>query len=153
MRTLIFVSFLIVSIRAEAQSQETRINALARRNGFTCSARVAKAIAQAGAAYRVDPLELTAIAIVETGLGKYAQPRVNRNGTVDRGLFQINTVNYARCVEYNLDTPEGSALCAAKLLSTIRQRRADYLGSYHSKTPSKKEKYLKKINLVLAKNN
>ena len=85
-------------------------------------------------------MQLTAIGIIETGLGKYAKTRNNTNGTQDRGVFQINTVNYPKCVEYNLDSPEGSALCAAKLLSQIKAKRADYLGVYHSKTPSKKSK-------------
>lgn len=123
---------------------------LAESNGFEPSKRIVKAILTASETYQIDALELTAIGIIETGLGKYARTRKNSNGTTDKGLFQINTVNEAQCVEYNLDSPEGSALCAAKLLSTIKAKRADYLGVYHSKTRSKKTKYMQKISQVLA---
>lgn len=122
---------------------------LARSNGFAPSKRIIDAILTASETYQIDALELTAIGIIETGLGKYARTRKNSNGTYDKGLFQINTVNYPKCVEYNLDSPEGSALCAAKLLSQIKAKRADYLGVYHSKTPTKKAKYLQKVSQVL----
>lgn len=126
------------------------VEGLAIANGFKPSKRIIDAIVRASETYQIDALELTAIGIIETGLGKNAKTRVNTNGTHDRGVFQINTVNYPKCVEYNLDSPEGSALCAAKLLSEIKQRRADYMGVYHSKTPTKKAKYLKKVSQVLA---
>lgn len=126
------------------------IKDLANANDFKPSERIVKAILVASDTYKIDALELTAIGIVETGLGKYAKTRKNTNGTKDRGLFQINTVNESKCVEYNLDIPEGSALCAAKLLSTIKSRRTDYLGVYHSKTKTKKAKYIAKLSQVLA---
>lgn len=123
---------------------------LAKANGFEPSKRIIDAIVKASDMYQIDALELTAIGIIETGLGKYARTRKNTDGTHDRGVFQINTVNAPKCVEYNLDSPEGSALCAAKLLSTIKAKRADYLGVYHSKTPSKKRAYAQKVSQVLA---
>lgn len=134
----------------EVRDQTADVQALAVSNGFKPSERVVNAILQASETYQIDALELTAIAIVETGLGKYTKTRLNQNGTHDRGLFQINTVNWPKCIEYNLDSPEGSALCAAKLLSEIKAKRADYLGVYHSKTPDKKARYMKKITKVLA---
>lgn len=124
------------------------IKDLANANGFNPTKRVIDSIVRASNEYGIDALELTAIGIIETGLGKYVKTMKNKNGTHDRGVFQINTINESKCVEYNLDSPEGSALCAAKLLSEIRSKRKDYLGVYHSKTPSKKEKYLKKITKV-----
>jgi hypothetical protein len=123
---------------------------LANANGFKPSERIVKAILEAADTYSIDALELTAIAIVETGLGKYAKTHRNSNGTLDKGLFQINTVNESQCIEYNLESPEGSSLCAAKLLSQIRTRHADYLGRYHSKTPVKKVAYMQKVSKVLA---
>ena len=123
---------------------------LAKANGFEPSKRIIDAIVAASDLYQIDAMELTAIGIIETGLGKYAKTRKNTDGTHDRGVFQINTVNAPKCVEYNLDSPEGSALCAAKLLSTIKAKRADYLGVYHSKTPTKKRAYMQKVSQVLA---
>jgi len=123
---------------------------LAKANGFNPSMRIVKAILTASDQYGIDAMQLTAIGIIETGLGKYAVTRKNSNGTHDRGVFQINTVNAPKCVEYNLDSPEGSALCAAKLLSEIKAKRKDYLGVYHSKTHSKKVAYMQKVSQVLA---
>ncbi len=128
------------------------IKDLAESNGFSPSDRIIKAILKASDLYQIDPMELAAIGIIETGLGKYSTTRKNANGTKDHGIFQINTVNIPKCVEYNLDSPEGSALCAAKLLSNIKSHRKDYLGVYHSKTKSKKIAYMQKVSKVLASN-
>ncbi len=135
---------------ATVDDSEDAIKDLATANGFDVSDRIVNAILTASKTYQIDAMELTAIGIIETGLGKYARTRKNLNGTVDRGLFQINSVNETACIEYNLDSPEGSALCAAKLLSQIKTKYADYLGRYHSNTPVKKVQYFKKITKVLA---
>lgn len=134
----------------EVDTRPQDVDALAKANGFKPSQRIIDAIVRAADLYEIDALELTAIAIIETGIGSNVKERVNTNGTKDKGVFQINSVNYPKCVEYNLDSPEGSALCAAKLLSMIKSKRADYLGVYHSKTPSKKARYLSKVTKVLA---
>lgn len=134
----------------ELDTRAQDVEAMANANGFKPSKRIIDAVVNAAEAYQIDPLELTAIGIIETGLGKFAKTRLNSNGTHDKGVFQINTVNYPKCVEYNLESPEGSALCAAKLLSQIKAKRADYMGVYHSKTPTKKAKYLKKVAKVFA---
>lgn len=147
MRYLI-LTFTFISSTALADYES--VQSLAQANGFKPSKRIVNAILTASKMYNVDELELTAIGIIETGLGKYARTRKNTNGTFDKGIFQINTVNIKTCVGYDLDTPEGSALCAAKLLSKIKVKHPDYLGRYHSKTPTKKAKYLKKVTQVLA---
>lgn len=146
--SLILIFSLIV-VNALAIDTAKEVETLAKSNGFKVSKRVVNAIVFASNKYGIDALELTAIGIVETGLGKYTKTRKNSNGTHDKGLFQINTVNHPKCVEYNLDSPEGSALCAAKLLYQIKSKRTDYLGVYHSKTPSKKAIYLQKVTKVL----
>lgn len=135
-------------------SRSSEVEELAKANGFKASKRIIDAILIASETYSLDHLEMTAIAIVETGLGSNTKTRKNSNGTYDKGLFQINTVNYPKCVEYNLDSFEGSALCAAKLLSSIKSKRADYIGVYHSKTCRKdfcpKKTYMQKVTQVLA---
>lgn len=125
--------------------------ALSKSNGFKPNKRIIKSIIYASEMFHIDPLELTAIAIIESGIGKYTKTRINKNGTKDVGLFQINTVNKEFCIEYNLENPEGSSLCAAKLLANLKVKRSDYLGAYHSKTPSLKYIYIKKIKNVLSK--
>lgn len=139
----------VEQIEQVSKDQTQDVADLAKANGYAPSKRIIESILRASETYHIDALELTAIAIVETGLGKNARTRVNSNGTKDHGLFQINTVNVPKCVEYNLDSPEGSALCAAKLLSGIKAKRADYLGVYHSKTPSRKVAYMQKVSQVL----
>ena len=141
-----------VEVVAPVDNRIQDVQDLANANGFQPSQRIVKAILRAADQYEIDAMELTAIGIVETGLGKYAVTRKNSNGTHDRGVFQINTVNVSKCVEYNLDSPEGSALCAAKLLSQIKAKRADYLGVYHSKTPSRKLAYMQKLDQVMSSN-
>jgi hypothetical protein len=148
MKTL-FTLLILLGINAKAQNA---ILDLAHANGYHPSQRIVNAIQQASFKYKVDSKELTAIAILETGLGKYSVSKKNRNGTIDKGLFQINTINYSKCIEYNLDSPEGSALCAAKILSNMRKIRPDYLGAYHSKTPKHKKEYLQRMAKILAKN-
>lgn len=146
-RLILFI--MLISPKALAD-MESKIARLAHENGFRPTERVIKAIAYASKHYGINPLELTAIGIIETGLGKYNKTRLNTNGTLDKGIFQINSVNFKTCVEYNLNSPEGSALCAAKLLSRLKARRSDYLGAYHSKTPSKKTLYLIKVYKIVS---
>jgi hypothetical protein len=146
----VLVVLLGVSILGEAYASDYDVvTELGRANGFKPTKRIIKAIVDAARLYQIDVSELTAIAIVETGLGKYAVNRLNKNGTIDKGLFQINTVNEGSCKAFNLDTEEGSALCAAKLLYRIKKNHADYLGRYHSKTPSLKNKYMTKVTTVI----
>lgn len=119
---------------------------LVQANGFVAHSKTIQAIIAASKAFNVKPTHLAAIAIVETGFGKYAHTRINRNGTIDRGVFQINSVNTKTCAAFNINTVEGNAFCAALILS-----RMPDVASYHSRTPSKKAIYLKKITQVLKK--
>jgi hypothetical protein len=126
--------------------------ALAKSNGFSPSQRDVQAIAYASEQWHIDAKELTAIAIIETGIGTNKLTNVNSNNTVDLGLFQINTVNYPKCVEYNLSSPEGNAMCAAKLLHMLKVKRKDYIGAFHSKTKKYKIVYMQRINGILLAN-
>ena len=153
MRTkLIVISFLILIAELASANEFTKVKALANANGFTPDERIIQAVVDASKRYGIKATDLAAVGILETGLGKYNTIRNNTNGTQDQGLFQINTVNAPRCIEYNLDSYEGNALCAAKLLKSLKLKRPDYLGAYHSKTPTKKALYLKKLNGILANN-
>lgn len=131
-------------------TKQKDIEKLVLSNNLKISNRIVNAILLASERYQIDALDLTVIGIIETGLGKYTKTMINSNGTKDRGLFQINSVNWPKCVEYNLDSPEGSSFCAAKLLSEIKKKHKDYLGRYHSRTPSKKASYLKKMSKILS---
>lgn len=133
----------------ETETTQDKIKALALQNGFEATDAVADAIDKASKAFDVDALQLTAIGIIESGLGKNAKTRLNRNGTHDKGVFQINTVNWSKCAEFKIETLQGNAFCAAKLLSQIKIKKPQDLGKYHSKTPSKKIAYFAKLTKVL----
>lgn len=113
-----------------------------------------QAIQEAAAAYQVDARVLKAIAHLESSGGKFTGPKVNRNGTVDLGAFQINSVHWATtCSMYKVDTLRGNALCAARLLKQHKKfKDVDpyWVGRYHSKTQSKKQSYAKKLRLVMS---
>lgn len=128
---------------------------LAKRNSFKPSNRVVTAIVNAAETYQLDPVELASIAVLETGMGKFNKSRLNKNGTIDKGIFQINTVNAKTCIEYNLDSIEGSSLCAAKLLKSIKNRfKKDpkAVARYHSGTKKFKDIYYSKLTKVLLAN-
>lgn len=146
-----FIAILVcISEPAIGATMQDHVKALAKANGFTASNQVADAIVNAAETFHVDALQLTAIGIIETGLGKYLKTRKNTNGTQDHGLFQINTVNLPKCKAFRIETIEGSAMCAAKLLSQIKMVKIDDVAKYHSKTPSKKRIYYQKITQVLS---
>ena len=147
--SMIILALILIGQAASAESMQAQVKALARLNGFSASDRIAIAIVDAAQTYQVDALQLTAIGIIETGLGKYLKTRKNSNGTQDQGLFQINTVNLPRCKMFRIETIEGSALCAAKILSQIKIRKPSDVAKYHSKTPSKKSVYFAKMTKVL----
>lgn len=81
--------------------------------------------------------------------------RNNRNGTVDYGLFQINSVHWdTTCKAYDIATVAGNTKCAIKLIlkhKRFSQRDPNWLGRYHSKTPSKKKHYIRLLKSVSSK--
>lgn len=131
MKTLILAS-IIFSFNAKALDLETR-----------------KAVSKAAIKYNVSELELLKIAFVESTLRKSPPMRHNKNGTYDIGMFQINSIHwYATCKEIDVSKLNGNAMCAAKLLSQIKQHSkndANWLARYHSKTPKFKMRYMKKL--------
>lgn len=152
MNKKVLIALLLLSSQAKANDFKD-VQDLALKNGFKPSKQVIRAVVKAARWYGLNPLDLGAIGLIETGLGKFNQDTVNKNGTVDTGIFQINTINKSKCIEYDLNTPEGSALCAAKLLAKIKRHYASkdpqWSAIYHSKTKSYKEKYFRKIAKVL----
>jgi hypothetical protein len=113
-----------------------------------------QAIEEAAAAYQVDGRVLKAIAFLESSGGKFVGPKVNKNGTVDLGPMQINSIHFATtCKMYDVRTLRGNTYCAARLLrqhKKFKDTDPDYIGRYHSRTPSKKRGYAKKVRLFLS---
>lgn len=94
---------------------------------------------------------LLRIAFVESRF-KIDAINVNKNGTIDLGLFQINTIHWnTTCKNFDVFTVKGNTRCATKLIKIALKHKgkdAHWLGRYHSKTPSLKRKYYNLINSV-----
>lgn len=67
----------------------------------------------AAAYHRVDPWLLYAIAKVESSHNPKAINKANRNGTLDRGLMQINSIHYGTLKKYGIDASALDNACAS----------------------------------------
>jgi hypothetical protein len=116
-----------------------------------------QAIDSAAKVYSVDPRDLQRIAFVEGSWKLHPKDRRNANGTIDTGPFQVNSVHWnTTCKHMNVRTTLGNAMCAAKLLRSHKKFShvdSEWVGRYHSKTPSRKIKYAQKLARVVLANN
>lgn len=99
----------------------------------------------------VSPANLYRVAYVESKLDADAF-RVNKNATYDIGVFQINSIHWhTTCKEFNVFNTRGNTECAAKIIRGHRRHKDKdpyWLGRYHSKTPSRKMQYYRKLQKV-----
>lgn len=106
------------------------------------------ALSNAAKTYNVSEEKLLRIAYVESHFNKRAV-RINKNYTMDYGAFQINSIHWhTTCSEYNIFEFAGNVSCAAKLLSVHKKHKykdTQWMARFHSKTPSKKQKYYNKL--------
>lgn len=98
--------------------------------------------------FNLSPIRLVQIAYVESHFDEQAI-RVNKNGTTDIGMMQINSIHWdGECKMYNVFTLEGNVKCAAHLLTKHKKHKnidEQWAARYHSKTPSKKQVYYNKL--------
>lgn len=111
-------------------------------------------IFKAADTYKLNANDLVRIAYVESKF-KHDAIRKNKNGTIDIGYFQINSVHFGTtCKEFDILNFEGNAMCAAKILSKhktkSRTNDTSWIGKYHSKTAKYKAIYNQKLNSVPA---
>lgn len=97
----------------------------------------------------LDAADLVRIAYVESRF-KVNAVRVNTNGTTDVGLFQVNSIHWtSTCKGLDVFSIQGNTECAARIILKHKKSASHFdtswLGRYHSKTPSRKAKY---INLL-----
>lgn len=121
--------------------------------GYNTDSKVVETIKRKAVKYDIRPDLMVSIAILESGLKPKAY-RVNSNGTVDHGIFQINSVNSQFCKGLNIHTLEGNVECAAKLLALHKHKKnidSMWYCRYHSKTPSRKLEYCNKLNEIRSK--
>ena len=113
------------------------------------SSELNRAIEEAARLHGVKREYLRAIAMVESSGRTNPPDRINKNGTIDRGMFQINSINWHKCIPLNLRNPGGSARCAARLIRKIKPKNLYDLAKYHSKTPKYRERYADKLRRAL----
>ncbi|MBD3799586.1 MAG: lytic transglycosylase domain-containing protein [Epsilonproteobacteria bacterium] len=110
---------------------------------------------RAGRDFGIDPTLLKRIATIESGMNPDAINH-NKNGTIDIGLMQINTIHLRRLstigiTRESLKDPEVNIYVAALLLSShIRKRgyNLDAIGCYHSGNPIYKNRWLKRLAMA-----
>src|SRR4051812_46541951 len=124
MKTLIIALIALTGITAQAKQPD---------------AKTVKVIYSVAKTFDIDAQDLIRIAYTESKF-KVDAVRVNKNGTIDYGMFQVNSIHWTTsCKEFDIKTLKGNASCAAKLIKAIKARHGDtdinWLGRYHSKTP------------------
>jgi hypothetical protein len=110
-----------------------------------------KIIYEVSKEYDIDAQVLVKIAYTESKF-KADAVRTNKNGTIDYGMFQINSVHWSTtCKSLDIMTVRGNASCAALIIKGISKHSdtdEHWLGRYHSKTPSRKVRYNNLLNQV-----
>lgn len=111
--------------------------------------------AQAGCSFGIDEGLLKRIATIESSMNPRAI-NLNKNGTRDIGLMQINSMHLKRLskigvTENSLLDPEVNIYVASLLLSShIRKRgyNLNAIGCYHSANPVYKNQWLKRLAMA-----
>lgn len=111
-----------------------------------------------GEHFGVPPLLLKNIAKVESSLNPNCINH-NKNGTIDYGIMQINTVHFAELQRYgvserNIMNPKVNIMAGAILVKKLidnNQINYDSIGKYHSKTLHFKSLWVQKLSLELRK--
>lgn len=110
---------------------------------------------EAGTAFGIDATLLKRIATIESSMNPKAL-NLNKNGSYDIGLMQINTIHLKRLskigvTRQSLMDPEVNIYVASLLLSShIRKRgyNLDAIGCYHSANPLFKNQWLKRLSMA-----
>lgn len=101
--------------------------------------------------YKVNYNDMMRIAYIESAFRVDALNK-NRNGTIDVGLFQINSIHHnTTCAGLNVYTVKGNVYCAVKLVAGLKKYKAvdkHWIGRYYSKTPSLKRRYVARLERI-----
>lgn len=106
--------------------------------------------------HHVNPIVLRAIAIVESG-GRPNAKNTNRNGSVDYGLMQINSIHLPELARYGIGVSDLYDGCksvytgALILLRSIDRYGNTWaaVGTYNSATPYFRDRYAAKVKSVV----
>ncbi|VVE18895.1 MULTISPECIES: lytic transglycosylase domain-containing protein [Pandoraea] len=108
--------------------------------------------------HHVNPLILRAIAIVESG-NRANLTNTNRNGSIDYGLMQINSIHLPELARYGIGKADLFNGCKSVYMGAwiLRQSIEKYgntwaaIGSYNSATPAYRDRYAAKVQRVVNK--
>ena len=121
------------------------------------SAHAATDCFSAAAAYQsVNPLILRAIAWQESHDNVSAMHK-NRNGSIDYGLMQINSIHLPALAQYGISSNKLMDPCSNVYIAALHLRRQmdkygnswAAVGAYHSETPALRDQYAKQIIAIL----
>jgi soluble lytic murein transglycosylase-like protein len=121
------------------------------------SAHAATDCFSAAAAYQsVNPLILRAIAWQESHDNVSAMHK-NRNGSIDYGLMQINSIHLPALAQYGISSNKLMDPCSNVYIAAwhLRRQMDKYgnswaaVGAYHSETPALRDQYAKQIIGIL----
>lgn len=118
-------------------------------------AAAADCIEQAAATFGTNADVLRAIAIVESKVRPQAV-NVNPNGSVDRGLFQINSIHLPELAAAGIGPEDLHDVCLSSHVAALLLKRKmavfgdtwAAVGAYHSTIPEKGERYIRKVRVV-----
>lgn len=107
---------------------------------------------EVGAHYNIPPLLLKKIAVIESDLDPNSICK-NKNGTVDYGIMQINSIHFKKLAKWgisekNIMNPRVNIYAGGWLLSEhIKNNGFNFqaIGLYHSATPTFKEVWLDRL--------
>lgn len=110
---------------------------------------------EAGLRYGVSPWLLWAIAKAESDLDPAARNK-NRNGTIDIGLMQVNSLWALPLGETweHLGDPCTNVMAGAWILNKCFQEFGNTwtgVGCYHSRTPERSRRYAARIGAILSR--
>ncbi len=116
---------------------------------------VADCIEKAAATFGTHPNVLRAIAIVESKVRPHAV-NVNLNGSVDRGLFQINSIHLPELAQAGIGPEDLHDVCLSSNVAALLLKRKmkvfgdtwAVVGAYHSTIPENGERYVRKVRPV-----
>jgi len=100
---------------------------------------------------------LRAIAIVESRVRPQAE-RVNPNGSIDRGLYQINSIHLPELAVAGIGPADLHDVCLSSHVASmlLKRQMAKFgdtwtaVGAYHSTLPAKRDVYAAKVREVFA---
>lgn len=112
----------------------------------------ADCIDDAAKAYGTHPDVLRAIAIIESRARPDAV-NVNENGSVDRGLYQINSIHLPELARAGIGPEDLHDVCVSSHVAALLLKRKmavlgdtwAAVGAYHSSLPEKRDRYARKV--------